>query len=165
MEKLQQYAIRTVRPEDLDQVAQMELSCFPAAEAADRESLSQRIGTFPESFFVAEGEGKLLGMINGCATDSRMICDEMFSDPSFHQPDGAYQAIFGLDVLPAYRHRGIAAGLMGHLIEDARKRGRKGSWNCRFQSLFCGTRRRLTCTVRKLSAGRSGSGKPSAFVR
>ena len=126
MEKLQQYAIRTVRPEDLDQVAQMELSCFPAAEAADRESLSQRIGTFPESFFVAEGEGKLLGMINGCATDSRMICDEMFSDPSFHQPDGAYQAIFGLDLLPAYRHRRITSGLIGHLIEDARKRGRKG---------------------------------------
>lgn len=40
MEKLQQYAIRTVRPEDLDQVAQMELSCFPAAEAADRDRKS-----------------------------------------------------------------------------------------------------------------------------
>ena len=33
-----EYTIRTAVPEDLDQVVQVEAACFPAAEAADRES-------------------------------------------------------------------------------------------------------------------------------
>ena len=31
------YRIRTAEPQDLDAVVQVELACFPAAEAADRE--------------------------------------------------------------------------------------------------------------------------------
>ena len=34
--------------------------------------------------------------------------------------------MFGLDVLPQYQRRGIAADLMEHLIADAWKRGKKG---------------------------------------
>ncbi len=67
-----------------------------------------------------------MGFINGCVTDERMIRDEMFEDTAYHKPDGAYQSIFGLDVAPEWQHRGLAGDLMKHLIEDARKRGRKG---------------------------------------
>ena len=59
-------------------------------------------------------------------TNERTIRDEMFEDSSLHTPDGRYQSIFGLDVLPEYRCQGIAADLMNHLIDDARKKGRKG---------------------------------------
>ena len=50
----------------------------------------------------------------------------MFEDSSLHNPNGAYQSIFGLDVIPEKRKNGIAAELMNHIIEDARKKGRKG---------------------------------------
>ena len=118
--------IRQVMPEDLDAVARVEAVCFPEAEAAARASFAQRIQAFPESFFVAEKDGQIVGFINGCVTDERMIRDEMFEDTAYHKPDGAYQSIFGLDVAPEWQHRGLAGDLMKHLIEDARKRGRKG---------------------------------------
>lgn len=90
-------------------------------------------GVFPaENFhisgqlFVAEKDGEIIGFINGCATDSRVIFDEMFADASHHREDGIYQSIFGLDVIPEYQHQGLASRLMEHLIEDAREKGRKG---------------------------------------
>ena len=118
--------IRPVKPEDLDRVTEVEAVCFPAAEAATRESFAQRIAAFPESFFVAEHNGTIIGFINGCATDERTIRDEMFEDSSLHNPEGCYQSIFGLDVIPEYQRQGIAAKLMKHLIEDAKKKGRRG---------------------------------------
>ena len=118
--------IRKAKPEDLDAVTRVEAVCFPEAEAAPRESFRQRISTFPDSFFVAEKDGEIIGFINGCATDSRVIFDEMFADASHHREDGIYQSIFGLDVIPEYQHQGLASRLMKHLIEDARKKGRKG---------------------------------------
>ncbi|MDO5417620.1 MAG: GNAT family N-acetyltransferase [Lachnospiraceae bacterium] len=120
------YQIRTIQPEDLQAAAQVERCCFPEAEAATEESLKFRIQTFPESFLVAEAEGKLIGFVNGCVTNDRVICDPMFEDASYHIPDGDYQAIFGLDVIPEYRCHGVAADLMNHLIADARNKGRKG---------------------------------------
>ena len=118
--------VRKVKPEDLDAVTRVEAVCFPEAEAAPRESFRQRISTFPDSFFVAEKDGEIIGFINGCATDSRVIFDEMFADASHHREDGIYQSIFGLDVIPEYQHQGLASRLMEHLIEDAREKGRKG---------------------------------------
>ena len=118
--------IRQVMPEDLDAVARVEAVCFPEAEAAARASFAQRIQAFPESFFVAEKNGQIVGFIKGCGTDGRMIRDEKVEDTAYHKPDGAYQSIFGLDVAPEWQHRGLAGDLMKHLIEDARKRGRKG---------------------------------------
>lgn len=120
------YRIRTAVPEDLDMAVQVELSCFPAAEAADRKSLKERLETFPQSFLVAEAEGRIIGFINGAVTDERTIADEMFEDISLHNPRGAYQSIFGLDVIEQYRRRGVAAGLMEAMIETAREQGRKG---------------------------------------
>ena len=118
--------IRQVIPDDLDAVARVESVCFPEAEAATRDSFSQRIAAFPESFFVAEKDGEIVGFINGCVTDERTIRDEMFEDTGCHKADGAYQSIFGLDVVPECQHQGLASRLMRRLIEDARKKGRKG---------------------------------------
>lgn len=111
---------------DLDSVTAVEAVCFPAAEAAGRQSFARRLETFPEAFFLAVHDGRIIGFINGCVTNERIIRDEMYEDSSLHNPDGAYQSIFGLDVLPEYRNRGIAAMLMEHMIRDARENGRRG---------------------------------------
>lgn len=121
------YRIRAAVMEDLEAVTAMEAECFPAAEAAGKDALRERLRAFPDSFFVAEQEdGRLIGMINGAVTDRRTICDEMFEDTGCHQPDGAYQSIFGLDVVPNRRREGVAAALMEHMIRAAEKAGRKG---------------------------------------
>lgn len=118
--------IRQVTMEDLDRVTEVEAMCFPAAEAAGRQAFLERIQCFPDCFFVAEIGGEIVGFINGAATDSRVIVDEMFEDGSLHNPSGAYQSIFGLDVAPQWQHRGIAGELMRYMIEDARRRERRG---------------------------------------
>ena len=118
--------IRRVTKEDLNAVAEVEAICFPEAEAATKASFEQRIKTFPESFFVAEIEGRIIGFINGCIINETSIYDELFSDATLHVPDGDYQTIFGLDVIPEYRSQGIAAQLMNHMIKVSRLEGRKG---------------------------------------
>ena len=118
--------IRNVSIEDLDAVSEVEAKCFPKAEAASKASFEKRIKTFPENFYVAEVEGKIIGLINGCITNEKTIYDELFSDVSLHIPNGDYQAIFGLDVIPDYRNQGIAAQLMSHMIEASRAANRKG---------------------------------------
>ena len=118
--------IREAKQDDLDQVALIEGKCFPEKEAASKETLDKRIKAFSSSFFVAEAEGEIIGFVNGAVTNDPVIHDDMFDDETLHDPTGAYQAIFGLDVAPGYQRQGIAAKLMDHMIAAAEKDGRKG---------------------------------------
>ena len=118
--------IRQARPEDLPSIAALEAACLPPAEGAGPAAFEKRIETFPESFFVAEVEGQIVGMINGCVTDDETISDILFEDSSRHNPDGRYQSIFGLDVLPDWQHKGIATILMTYFIHKAMDFGREG---------------------------------------
>ena len=117
--------IREVQLTDVERVAAIEAICFPATEAATRKSFEDRITAFPECFLVAEAEGEIIGFINGCVTNSAVIYDELFYTTEHHIPAGENLAIFGLDVIPAYRKRGIAALLMKHFIQLAKATGRK----------------------------------------
>lgn len=119
--------IRGALPADCAALAAIEAACFPPAEAAGPQSLAARLAAFPECFFLAEEGGGPIGFINGCVTDAPTISDEMFENAGLHRPGGAYQAVFGLDVLPAWRRRGVAAALMQALLAAARAAGRKGA--------------------------------------
>ncbi|MDD3165204.1 MAG: GNAT family N-acetyltransferase [Oscillospiraceae bacterium] len=120
--------IRPALPDDLAQVAALEAVCFPAAEAASLQSFAQRLPAFckTRSFFVAEQDGRIIGMINGAITDSRTITDAMYDEISLHSAAGAYQSVFGLDTHPAFQRCGVAAALMAQLIAQARADARKG---------------------------------------
>lgn len=118
--------IRQASIKDLDAVTEVEMECFPKAEAATKVSLEQRIKTFPESFFVAELNGEIIGFINGCVINGTVIYDDLFKDATLHIKKGDYQTIFGLDVIPNYRNQGIAAQLMDYIIAASRITGRKG---------------------------------------
>lgn len=121
------YSIRGIRKEDLDRVSEVETFCFPPEEAANRKSLEDRLNHFPESFLVAGlSDGTIIGFINGCVTDEETICDEMFENAGAHNPRGAYQSVFGLDVIKEWRGRGVGAALMTRFIEEAENMGRKG---------------------------------------
>jgi len=117
--------MRKVEPNDLDGLVRLENICFPAAEAATRETFEYRIATFPESFYVAVEKGEIIGIVNGCVTDSLVISDDLFEPDGGHKPDGKNQAIFGLLVDPRHRKQGIAASLMNYFMEVARKAGRE----------------------------------------
>lgn len=118
--------IRPVTMQDLEAVTEVEMACFPEAEAASKTSFEQRIRTFPDSFFVAELDGKVVGFVNGSVINGKVIYDDLFHDTALHIPEGKYQTIFGLDVVPEHRKKGIAEMLMAHMIEAARHAGRYG---------------------------------------
>ncbi|WP_219582303.1 Maf family nucleotide pyrophosphatase [Trichococcus shcherbakoviae] len=125
-----QVNIRKAELQDLAALKIIEDACFPEAEAATLESLSERLHLFPESFLVAEAEGVLVGFVNGAVIDEPIIRDAHYHDAALHNPDGAYQSVFGLDVVPAFRRKGIAEKLLTALIEVARQAGRKGLTLC-----------------------------------
>lgn len=107
-------------------LAEIEAVCFPKEEAASLESFKERLAYFGDCFLAAELDGQVIGFINGMVTDRQTIEDRMFEDASLHKPDGPWQSVFGLDVLPEYRNKGYAAALMQAFIDKARKEGRKG---------------------------------------
>lgn len=117
--------IRNAKKEEAALLAQIEAECFPAAEAAGKQDIEARMDVFEDCFFVAETNGKIVGFING-AVARVSLPDQMYHDASLHDPNGAYQTVFGLDVLPAYRRNGIAGRLLERMIHHARECQRKG---------------------------------------
>jgi ribosomal protein S18 acetylase RimI-like enzyme len=118
--------IRQATMADLDNITEVENICFPPQEAASRDSLAKRLEVFFESFLVLEDNGQIIGFINGGITYDRVVCDEMYKDATHHKPDGDYQAVFGLVVIPEYRGRDLAKSLMNEFINRTRARGKKG---------------------------------------
>lgn len=119
--------IRQATEEDLNAIIEIESICFPQAEAAEEYDIRDRFAAFSENFIVAvDDNGKVAGFINGCTTDKPELPDELYHDTKLHKKDGAFQTIFGLDVLPEYRNKGVAAQLMNYLINISKERGKKG---------------------------------------
>ena len=119
--------IRTATMADLAAVTAVEAACFPAAEAATEKDFAARLAVYPNHFWLLEtDDGTLVSFVNGLVTDDPILRDEMYADASFHNEQGAWQMIFGVNTLPAYRRRGLAAQVLERVIADARAQGRKG---------------------------------------
>lgn len=118
--------IRTAAMSDLDSVSAVEALCFPPAEAATREDFQGRLAAYAGHFWLLYTEGKLVAFVNGMVTDEPDLRDEMYSDASLHDEQGAWQMIFGVNTIPEFRRRGYAELLLRRAIDDARAQGRKG---------------------------------------
>ena len=119
--------IRTATMADLDAVTAVEAACFPAAEAATAADFAARLEEYPNHFWLLEADdGTIVSFVDGLVTDEPLLRDEMYSDASFHNEQGAWQMIFGVNTLPAYRKQGMAGRVIRRVIEDARAQGRKG---------------------------------------
>ena len=104
----------------------MEAECFPAAEAATKEEFAERIQYYGDHFWLLFDEERLVAFVDGFVTNAADLTDEMYAKASMHEEDGAWQMIFGVNTIPAYRKRGLAGKLIERAIEDAREQGRKG---------------------------------------
>lgn len=118
--------IRSASLPDLTAITQLEAACFPPEEAATRKQFSARLRAYPSHFWLLEEKGTLISCVNGMVTNEPAIRDEMFADAALHRENGAWQAIFGVNTLPAYRRQGCAARLLVQVLADARGQGRKG---------------------------------------
>lgn len=119
-------SIRLASYDDLTSIEHIEKVCFPQAEAATQTEFEQRFRSFGNCFLVALVNEQVVGFVNGCTTNQPLLPDELYHDASLHYPDGHYQTVFGLDVLPEYQHNKIGAKLMNAFIALAKQRNKKG---------------------------------------
>lgn len=119
-------SVRFATAADVEAMGEVEGECFPAAEAASPEQIAARFEAFPEWFLVAEQAGRVIGICDGCTWREPALPDELYDDPSLHDPDGAWQTVFGLAVRPDSRRRGVAGRLLERMVGLARERGKAG---------------------------------------
>jgi ribosomal protein S18 acetylase RimI-like enzyme len=124
---LENYSFRTILPGEASQAAAIEQICFPPNEACSEQHMKERVAKAPELFFVAVDKttGKLVGFLNGLATDEDVFRDEFFTDANLHNPNGKNVMLLGLDVLPEYRRQGIARELVRGYAKREQENGRK----------------------------------------
>ena len=118
--------IRHAAMEDVEAIAELERICFPPAEAATYEQFAERVRAYGDGFWLLEQDGNLLSFVDGMATDERELTDGMYENPHLHNPDGAWQMIFGVNTRPDVRRRGIAMFVLERVILDSFLAGRQG---------------------------------------
>ncbi len=117
--------IRNVKMEDLPELVVIENLCFTKEEAATKEAFEKRIQLISDSFFVAEEDGLIAGLVNGPVIETAFITDDLFSDIKENPASGGHQSILGLAVSPNYQKRGVASALLAHLEKEARAKKRE----------------------------------------
>ena len=118
--------IRTATTDDLEMIAAVEAECFPPAEAATKEEFAKRLQYYRDHFWLMFDGEKLIAFVDGFVTDEADLTDEMYEKATMHNEQGAWQMIFGVNTVPAYRRLGYAGELILQAIQDAKKQGRKG---------------------------------------
>ncbi len=118
--------IRNATKEDIEAIASVEAKCFPISEAATLEEFKERVKYYGNHFYLMFDEDKLIAFVDGFVTNEEDLTDEMYENASMHNENGAWQMIFGVNTLPNYRKQGLAGKLIMHVIEEAKKEGRKG---------------------------------------
>lgn len=117
--------IRNVKMEDLPELVVIENLCFPKEEAATEEAFEKRIQFISDSFFVAEEDDVIVGLVNGPVIETAFITDDLFSGIKGNPASGGHQSILGLAVSPHYQKRGVASALLAHLEKEARANKRE----------------------------------------
>ncbi len=118
--------IRNATLQDIDALASVEAECFPAAEAATREELYDRVEHYGNHFWLMYDGEVLVAFVDGMVTNEADLTDEMYARADMHDENGQWQMIFGVNTIPGYRRRGLAGELIGAAIADARKQKRRG---------------------------------------
>ena len=129
-------SIRPAKMADLDRCAEIEAACFPAAQAASRESIRDRLAVYPGHVLLGERNGTVVGFAMGPVIDAPVIADEMFADAACHDPAGPYQSVFSLAVHPDWQRRGYGRQLLDALIDLARRENRQAvTLTCRQEKI------------------------------
>ena len=79
--------------------------------------MKQRINKIPDTFLIAEKEGRIIVYINGPVINQRYITDDLFEEIQSNPNSGGYLSVLGLVVNKDYQGQGIA----GKLLEQFEK--------------------------------------------
>ena len=117
--------IRRVTMDDLEEVVNLESAAFKMTKEQTKNDMMGRIENYPDTFLVAQEDGKVIGHIFGPAFNKRYIEDELYFENHPNQKDDRYQMVLSLAVLPKYRKQGVATKLIEAMTQEARKQNRQ----------------------------------------
>ena len=98
------------------------LLSYPDENHFDAEQESRYL----EKKATSPNEIELIAFVDGFVTDEPDLTDGMYETASMHDETGAWQMIFGVNTLPAYRRHGYAGALIRRAVSDAKRQGRRG---------------------------------------
>lgn len=119
------FTIRPVTMDDLNSVVKTEADAFNMTLKQTKNDMIGRIQNYPDTFLVAEVDGKVVGHVFGPAFNERYIKDDLYFKNHPNRSTDCYQTILSLAVAPTYRKRGIATQLLIELEKVAKKEGRQ----------------------------------------
>lgn len=124
---IEKYEFRNIYPEEAEQAVEIEQICFPLNEACSAKNMRERTIHASDTFLVAVDKEtrEIAGFLNGVATNETVFRDEFFTDISLNDPDGKNIMLLGLDVLPEYRHQGLAREIMNQYVKREQAKGRE----------------------------------------
>ena len=102
--------IKYATKEDIAAIAAVEAECFPPAEAATEKEFVDRVKYYGNHFWLMYEAEKLIAFVDGFVTDEPDLTDEMYEKATLHDENGAWQMIFGVNTIPAYRKHGYGLG-------------------------------------------------------
>ena len=117
--------LRRVTEEDLFSLIKLENEGFTPDETTP-EALKQRINKIPDTFIIAEKEGRIIGYINGPVINQRYITDDLFEEIQSNPNSGGYLSVLGLVVNKDYQRQGIAGKLLEQFEKLAKQQVRCG---------------------------------------
>ena len=110
---------------DLDALHELERDAFTDGNSASREAFEYRLTEFPQWFFKAVYNDRIIGFINGSPSDKQFITDDLFLSGASFNADAENFLVFGLVVHRDFRGLGIASSLMRNALSVSKERGKK----------------------------------------
>lgn len=120
--------IRELKPDDFEQLTQMQELCFPGMKHWSKEQIKSQIDIFPEGQICIEYNGKLVASSGSLIIDFDVYSEESdwqtLSDQGFitnHDPEG--ETLYGIEIMvhPDYRGMKLARRIYEKRKELARK--------------------------------------------
>lgn len=115
--------IRFAQPKDMKEIYTTELLTFPPQEAAPPETYPYRLNHFPNYFFVAESDDRVVAFLSGRPVAGGGIKDEMYHNEPY--PRGFAFALLSVAVNPEFQGNGFGIALVRRAITAARNMNRE----------------------------------------
>ncbi|MEJ2635017.1 MAG: GNAT family N-acetyltransferase [Calditrichia bacterium] len=115
--------VRQIQPEDLDQIVQLQLKCFPGMQPWSKPEFQSQLRIFPEGQICVEYEGRIVASSSSLIIDydlygERHNWSEISSNGYItnHNPEG--DTLYGIEIMVDPEFRGMK---LARRIYDARK--------------------------------------------
>lgn len=115
--------VRTAKKEDIKRITEIELLCFPPAEAASEEKYLWRQKEYPQYLLTGETDGKIVSVVSMIPMAKPVITDEIFETE--RQPEGEVAAVLSVMTDPSAQGHGCAGQMLEAAAERAKSLGMK----------------------------------------